>query len=40
MALQWGRDLTVADMRNASHWDTVITDWLQWGRDLTVADIQ
>ena len=37
VALQWGRDLTVAE--SSRHW--ALHAWrsvLQWGRDLTVAE--
>ncbi len=36
--LQWGRDLTVADIRS-SRGGLVGLGALQWGRDLTVADM-
>ena len=36
--LQWGRDLTVAEIQGGGFFDGLLT-LLQWGRDLTVAEM-
>ena len=38
--LQWGRDVTVADVSRAPSSSTPTKRTLQWGRDVTVADVK
>ena len=39
VVLQWGRDVTVADVMRPSIGGISSLRWLQWGRDVTVADV-
>jgi hypothetical protein len=38
MQLQWGRDLSIAEMKGSAPSDRAVL-LLQWGRDLSIAEI-